>query len=320
MSQKNDKVDLAWGNPYFLLETLDRHYTQKLAPFNIKGMVYAPDAGFERLVELTKQVIRDAMGLEYKHVIITHGATHAINTALRIYKKHAHDYFSDYVYTPDFGFPYYSDMIERAGFVRKNIAESNFANDDIMLIDSPNNPTGRQYTMGNDLAIWDAVYHNKIYNASPTQPYHGVMVGSYSKLLGLTGARVGWIATNNDRLASQIQDYALKDLSTLSVPSQGLIIDILQQIDLQRFMAVGGGYLNDNKEVFNEINYLFAGQNIPEVGMFHVVQTDEIAKDLFRRCQIEFIELDRETIRFSLGQTRTNMKEAVKRIIQEDKG
>ncbi len=314
--------DMAWVNPYILLDILDDHYTQRLAPFHIKSMIYGPDRGSEELIKPTHQIILETTGLDYQNIIITTGATQAINILLRVLKKEER---FDTVETPPHGFPYYKGMIEKAGYKRVYDIDSlkAFNPSSIKLIDSPSNPQGNQYgdDFGSELnTILYSAYHNKIYtNDLTTYPKHHAMVGSYSKLLGITGARIGFIATNLHALSKKCTKECLMENSTISIPSQELIVDIMNKIDLEDFMMAGKNSLDRNREELSKIEYLFDNQCVPKVGMFYCAQADKKALKILEKCGIKYIDLGDDYIRLSLGQTNKITKEAIKAILKEDK-
>lgn len=321
------KLDFSWGNPYFLLEILDSEYRQTLAPYNIKKMSYAPDIGMEKLVKMTREVIKHTSGLEYKYVIITNGATQAISSILKYYR---HGGRKDFVITNEFTFPFYPDMIKNCG-LRHVKAEDPFnrriplgyAGSPVWLIDSPSNPEGKVFKTdpisgGYKDVIWDAVYHNRIYsNRLSEWPFHEIMVGSYSKLLGVTGARIGFIATDNDFLAQNLTNYSLIDTATISVPSQSMIIDILSNIDLDIFMNLGRRSLDLNRENFQKIEYLFDGQEVKDIGMFYFVKPEKKALEILDDAGVSYVKM-RDHIRLSMGQTNQVTEKGIQAILKRD--
>lgn len=312
------EYNFAWGNPYFLLEILDRQYTQSLVLNDIKSMAYGPDEGLEETIDAVRYTIKKTMGLEYKHILITNGATQGINTILRCLAKNG----AKHVLTGKYGYPYYGNMIEKAGLNRIKGLDSTFpATTTIKLIDSPCNPFGEQVrgSWGTN-TVWDSVYHNNVYTNNLTKkPSHSVMVGSFTKLLGIAGARVGYIATNSEKEYKMYKNESLYDLATISIPSQNLIIDILNNIDLDDFVKRGNLSLCDNREEFSKIRHIFDNQQVQETGMFYCVKADKKAIDLLDKCGIIFIRLDDEYIRLSLGQTNNLTKNAINAILKGDR-
>ena len=319
------KFNFGWGNPYFLLDILSEMYVGTNQP-NIHSLIYGPYEGIPSLIEHTHKVIAQTTGQKYKHILITNGASSAVNCLLRKFKREG----GESVYTTQYGYPSYEEMIKRAGLKRVNNLDAPMLNlglsrdllkvQAIRLIDSPENPMGQQYTGGNaDRDIWDGVYHNQIYTqAFNVQPKHKYFVGSYSKLLGVAGARVGFIATNDTMAYEGLLAEVRNELTGVSRPSQELIVSILKSVDLNRFMLRGLGSLCYNKEEFQKIEYLFDGQPVNEVGMFYCAKADPKAVSTLERAGVEYVRLDDETIRLSMGQTRQVVKDGIKAILKED--
>ena len=319
------KWDMAWGNPYFLLDILDNVYTVhtfSMGP-TVSDMIYGPYEGMPALIQETHKVIKQIAGQKYNHILITNGASNAINTTLRHFKSRG----GNIVYTTKYGYPAYEEMIKRAGLVR--IRDLNAAplelgampNQTIRLIDSPENPFGEHFTGGdasND--IWDAAYNSPIYTSFHLfkQPKHKIHIGSYSKLLGVAGAWVGYIATNDSTLYEALVQESRNDLTGPSRPSQKFVLDILKKVDLENFMSLGKTYLNYNKEQFQKIEYLFDGQPVNEIGMFYCIKPHPKALALLDKVGVGYTRLDDDTIRLSMGQTREVVKEGIKAILKGD--
>ena len=320
------KYNFGWGNPYFLLDILSDTYVQGQYHTDLKKLIYGPYEGIPTLIEETHKVIAQTTGQKYNHILITNGASSAVNCLLRKFKRDG----GQVVHTTKYGYPSYEEMINRAGLKRVRNLDAPMVNlglsrdlmtiQAIRLIDSPENPMGEQYTGGDDYRdIWDGVYHNKIYTQySHLQPKHKYFVGSYSKLLGVAGARVGFIATNDTLAYEGLLAEARNELTGVSRPSQELIVNILKTIDLNAFMNRGFHVLGYNKEEFQKIEYLFDGQPVNEVGMFYCVKADPKAVNILDNAGVEYVRLDDETIRLSMGQTREIVKDGIKSILKED--
>jgi len=281
---------------------------------------YGSTEGFKVLQDQIKDVIKTTTGFEYKHVLITAGATHAINCVFRYSKEEGYGW----VGMNKYGYPLYDNMVKYSNLMRvKNgpLMSDMEKNDKIFyLIDSPGNPMGNQSTKDSGIVYWDAVYHSKIYNADLNKyPKHDAMIGSTSKLLGIPGARIGWFATNSDNLYGEVSTVLRADTVTISQPSQLLVMNILSTIDLDQFIRRGHYALADNKEDMQEIMHLFDGQEIPNVGMFWCVKPDSKALDILKNAGVIYTQLDHETIRISLGQTRKVTQEAIQSILKEDR-
>lgn len=311
--------DMSWGNPYFLLDILSKQYIQRMHYHDIANMSYAPDEGFADLVNLTKEAIAISTGLKYNYVIITAGATQALNSILKLEKSIG----KETVLMNQYGYPYYTDMVKNIGLRRAPINTHTIGNHAFVILDSPSNPLGIQgmeYEDEHKDLYWDAVYHNNIYNAMMFKiPKHKAMVGSYSKLLGITGARIGWIATNDVMFYKLIRNVSVKDTATVSVPSQKMVIDILQHIDLEKFIHMGQFSLNSNRGEFQRIEKFFDGQPVPKIGMFYCAKSNPQAQRLLEKCGIHYVKLDDDMIRLSMGQSNMLTYKAIQHVLKEDR-
>lgn len=324
------EFDLGWGNPYFLLEILDQETISFKKSIDYRMMTYEADVGNPKLIKRIKEITSDLTGNDYKYILITNGATQALNIIMRVWER---DRNLLQCTTSRFGYPYYPGMIDKTTTMHHNQVED-LANhkltkdgDDMMIIDSPSNPFGVQisgniFVNGKSNIVWDAVYHNPIYAASKfDQPIHEVHVNSFSKLLGVTGARVGWIATNDEFDYKRFCEESLMENATVSRPGQDMVLDILKSINLEKFMTKGRIYLDNNRETMNKLSSLL-GEDVPHKGMFYCVQTDQKMFDIFDKAGVKYVRIDkgsRKFIRLSLGQTCDILSKAVKAVKNIDR-
>jgi aspartate/methionine/tyrosine aminotransferase len=194
------------------------------------------------------------------------------------------------------------------------------------LVDSPTNPAGDLvlYSDIKNNIIWDSVYHNPVYiNTLPVIPDHRVNCGSYSKVFGLTGLRVGWIATHSDKDYEAFLAENTYENCTISVPSQELLLDIYDNIDLNNFMKSAKYRVNNNREMWDRVKPLFDNQEIPANGMFYSAWADPIARKLLDKLGFIYVEMDAEGkdkfLRFNLAQTNDITNKAIKYMIKETK-
>jgi aspartate/methionine/tyrosine aminotransferase len=324
----NNTYCFGWGEGYCVREALKHYYKRKsYRPINIKGLGYAADEGDPELIEYTRQFIKENTGIDYKYIIITNGTTGALNVVLRALAKNES---KDLCYTHKYCFPYYPHIVEKNGYehltgLYKN-HESQLAREGAVgIVDSPSNPEGDLllYSDHKNNIIWDSVYHNDVFlNTIPVKPDHRVNCGSYSKCFGLTGVRVGWIATNSKSDYEMFKKENLYETCTISVPSQELMKDILTNTDLDKFMTSARYRVNNNREMFDRIVYLFDGQAVPENGMFYVAWASPYVQKLLDKLGILSVQMDQQGkdkfLRFNLAQTNDITNKAIKYIIKED--
>lgn len=312
------ELDFGWGNPYFLLNVLSNHKSVLHSVVDTKKCSYGPDQGSVELIQQTREVIKKTTGQSYKHILITHGATGAINSILRFMKETG----SDTVRTNKFGYPFYEEMIRKAGLNREHtLVAPRPPHKSFALIDSPSNPEGKQSVFGSVYTdVWDSVYHNKIYTENLwIIPGHHIMVGSYSKLLGITGARVGWIATNDIEAYEALLKDHLHELATINLFSQIAISNLLDNLDLDLFIVQGKKSLDDNKTQMQKIEYIFDNQPVQKNGMFYLAQADKDAVKLLKKCNVKYVDLGDNYVRLNVGQSKEMVDNLILTIHKEDK-
>tara|TARA_R100000951_G_scaffold7705_1_gene7198 strand:- start:8587 stop:9570 length:984 start_codon:yes stop_codon:yes gene_type:complete len=320
--------DFGWGEPFCVREALKHYYKRKtFRPIDIDSMGYAPDAGNLELLAITRQFIKETTGIDYRHILITNGTTGALNVVLRALAKAEG---KEVCYTHRYNFPYYSEIIEKNGFVQKmglyKEHERNLSPDNVLgIVDSPSNPEGDllAYSDHKNNIIWDSVYHNHVFiNQIPMKPDHRVNCGSYSKVFGLTGARIGWIATNDTADFELFKKENTYETCTVSCIGQEFIIDIINNTDLANFMRSAKYRVNNNRELFDKIAYLFDGQAVPENGMFFAAWATPYSIKLLDKLGVLYVKMDEDGknqyLRFNLAQTNEITKKAIKYILKED--
>lgn len=313
------KFDLGFGYPICVKEVLDLMYTPRIDN-SIMTLDYPQYEGKQELINYIRSLTVK------KYIIITNGATQAINIALRSFKKAEN---RSIVNTNQYTFPYYSFMINKADFEHRNNSIVDFKNSDsvLNLIDMPSNPYGIMHEIKDPFnnTIWDSVYNNKTYvNERINRSVDcRVEVNSVSKMLGISGVRIGWIATDS------IADYNLfyKEIQAencgLSVLSQDLVIDIFNKLDQEAFFTIAQGRVNYNRSEFLKLNSFLDGQDVPSNGMFYCAWVDNKGVDIIDKANVNYItletELKRKLIRFNLAQNNEVTKKAIKAIQTADK-
>src|SRR5271167_2558684 len=109
------EFNMQWGDPFIvrqaLVETL-RLSSPVFTP-QYKEMSYPQHVGNPKLIRQLKKLTERQSGTKFKHLIVTNGATGAINAALYSLK----DFDTDYVVTNKRYFPMFPAMISMADMV-----------------------------------------------------------------------------------------------------------------------------------------------------------------------------------------------------------
>ncbi len=323
-----EEFKFCWGEPYCVKEALKHYYKKKYHAYvDIDSVKYQPYDGDPELIKLTKQFVKETTGIEYKHLIITNGTTSALNIVLRSLQRR-HGYKTCYIHKYHFSF--YPTIISKNNYQQKiglyqnhelELSQKNV----LAMVDSPSNPMGDflLYTDNYNNIIWDSVYHNPVFiNTIPVKPDHRANCGSYSKCFGITGARVGWIATNSDEDYLLFKEENMYETCSVSYLSQNFVLDLMQNTDIDAFMKSSRYRVNNNREMFDRICYLFDGQAVPENGMFYAVWASPYTVKLLDKLNVKTIQMDAlgndKFLRFNLAQTNDLTKRAIRYIIKED--
>lgn len=328
------KFDLAWGESVVVRQALalnvGGYQSRVYSPFELQKMGYTDHYGDPQIVELTREVIKRQTGMDYNHILLTNGASGGLSVALRAYAKRGHDVV---LTNPPPFYPLYPVIFEAAGLSHITLRE--FLPDSarpIFLLDSPSNPLSAINSGVGLIAsysiplVWDAVYSNKIYAPGCRNPgsIADVMIGSYSKLLGTNGIRLGWLATNDSILFERFKSLVDAEYAGLSAPSQEVLLSILQNIDWEGFERSAKLRLDANRGEWQRLEKYFDGQEVNKDGMFFYGPMDKAAKKLFTNAGISWVSGTRagdtdEFGRFNLAQDCGMILQAVLAVLRADK-
>lgn len=330
-STLNKKFDLSWGNSVSVRQAFLETISGGAASFGYKeleAMNYPAHEGDEELLELTKEVIFRQTGQKYDYVLLTNGATGGVTIALRAFHQQGYDVC--HIEEPPF-FPLYPTMVYASGF--KSYSYGLLKEDThkvVRLIDSPSNPMGdiKIGVWRTDLEtkiIWDAVYHNNVYTSIRIEPLdHDVAVGSYSKLTGLNGIRIGWIATNDGLLYHRLRDLVTAEYAGLDVPSMQILLKYLKDFYWDSFEMNAQYKLNWNREQWSKLEKYFGDQPMSPHGMFYYAPMDKACKKLLEKSGVTWMPgsscgTNDGYGRFNIGQDNKTIMRAVKEILKNDK-
>lgn len=250
-------INAAIGEPYFLQEAL-RFFYPLFGEFKTDAFKYPASEGMAALREaIVAEPGHHLSGFDPRNVVITAGAKQGLLAALHSFK---HEQF-DTATMPAPYWPSLPGLINRAGmsFVPYPTSRSQY----VQLLTVPNNPTGNhipevesRLKWSNQPLIWDAVYAAPLYGSySPLNA--DAIVGSASKIYGLSGLRVGWAAFRNPDLAAAASLYAETTTSGVSTLAQQYMLQFLRRVDAERgwfesLRGIAANTLVKNAGMFNQ--------------------------------------------------------------------
>lgn len=325
------KHDFAWGDTRGIREIMSNMLYEKgldkSFPWHHFG--YPPHEGEGKLISYTRQLIRKITGHEYKYVLITNGATHALSAYIAAVKNE----FTKSMNTHPLYFLFYPGIAKNHG-LKHEVSDQIYTDfQTIGIIASPSNPEGKVYIGGpRDNIIWDAAYYTPAYCGQGSKnaleciqmiPKHEAMAGSFNKLTGLNGLRVGWLATDDQRIYEKALYWTEHDICGVSYPSQWMALQIIKYVDLDVFFSSAKDLIDSNKTEMQKLSYLFGNQDIPEIGMFALFEIDKKLKKLLEKASVNFMAGSacgdvRDSARFNLANMNQATKEMVKAVLKAD--
>lgn len=207
-------VDLGLGQPSFSTpSSILNHLKKNIHEWDLG---YSPNAGLPQLRKLIAE--NSGVNVSADQVCVTVGAEEALFSILMVTLNPG-----DEVLIPDPGFPAYQSLVKITGGIPRKyplLRENNFSlnhqeikntvspKTKVILINSPNNPTGAVYSKQelkklaeftkekNILIISDEVYNDLYFEEKPDSVAKyiscSVVINSLSKTYSMTGWRIGW--------------------------------------------------------------------------------------------------------------------------------
>jgi len=313
-------IDLKFGDPALIRRTLIN--IEGLMPM---GMGYKMDSYQSGvLVYWVKDYYKSKFNLDYKHIILTHGANGGLHCVINAIKD-KYDVF----YTNELAFGWYKRIMDREGVRNlkvKDLRKETHDFNSCYIVDSPNNPWGDQVINSNlnprDV-IWDSVYASPIFinEGVLTAPEHNIMVGSLSKIFGLSGLRIGWVGTNDDSVASKVLENSISFYCGISTPSLEMASTIVCTTKLDRFEKIAKLDLDIVRENFNKLKNIF-NLEVPSNGMFYMGVLDKKNKQILEKAEVLGLIMTsidgNEYIRFNMADKEIKTNNAVKSILKAD--
>ena len=332
------KYDLGWGNSVCVREAFLEVDFSAPVSFSSKDLMkfdYPVHEGDPELVEMTKAIVKRQTGNEYKYIILTNGATGGVVISLRMFKTLGFD--NVITRNPPY-YVRYPGMMRSTGL--KHATEDQYINEyrskfihekNAILLDLPSNPQGLTTSVDPldviDTTVIDGVYFNRVYmpdlKVIRAIPKHDIMIGSYSKLTGVNGLRVGWIATNNENYCNYIKELVTSEYCGLSTSTSIILKQKLKDLDWPAFERRARLKLDNNRTEWQKLEKYFGDVIVEDVGMFYYGPMDKHCKALFEKAGVKWTNgaamgTNDDFGRFNLGQDNKMISEVVKAIIKTD--
>jgi aspartate/methionine/tyrosine aminotransferase len=315
---KMKQFDLRFGDPVLIRGRLKNLHT--ISDVNIG---YRMDDECEKsIIKWVKSYYKKQFNIDYKHVILTHGANGGLDVVVRCTS-------TDVYFVNELAFAWYERVLRLNGARHIKVKDLEDEKGDwssTYIVDSPNNPWGRQVLNPNlnprDV-VWDSVYASPAFvKGALAYPDHHVMVGSMSKIFGLSGLRIGWVGTNDDLLASRVYENTLTAYCGLSTPSLEIANTVLERTDFDQFQKVVKLHLDFARDDFNKLRNIFNLES-PDNGMFYMGVLDSKNKEILNKSGVlgvEFNSMDgNQYLRLNMADDPDKTSKAIRAILKADK-
>jgi len=254
--------NLAIGEPYFLQEALESFYPT-YGVVNRHAHKYPLSQGLAALQYAI--IAEEGHHLKgFKHVVITAGAKQGLLAAFAGLKGGG----VTGVILQEPYWPSLPGLIQRGGltvmpssltYLGAQAGLVYQSEQVAQLVVLPNNPTGTDVKKPNSDygdVVWDAVYASPLYgDYNPVDA--DIIVGSLSKIYGLSGLRIGWAAFKDPKAAREAALYVESTTSGISSIAQNYALGFLQKVQTERnwfefLRGIAADTLRKNAGVFNQ--------------------------------------------------------------------
>ncbi len=331
---------MSWGDPACVREVFLRWCSLKYSIDQENGG-YRFGPKCKSLEDKVRNLSKELLGIQHKYIIVTNGAIQGLDAALSFFKNIPYEAYPgcpehsilkcEFAITRRLYFPHYPKIIEKNGLkhIKWMTAYAAAHGECTEIADSPSNPEAIIGDVSDlpEKVIWDAVYNNPVYKNLITPPItHNLAIGSFGKLFGLPGLRIGWVGTNDKNIYEYISNHIEITTCGVSTPSQIMIEEILTKPSwMPMFFQQAKEAINSNKTEILKVKHLFEGQIPGEDGMFFFPEVDPKALKILSKAGIQFTpgkvcgDSSGSHIRLNMAQTNEITNWAVKAILKADK-
>lgn len=290
--------------------------------FEKNSTKYPSINGREELVHLLQRRFP-----EWNHVVITNGAKQAILAAYYALKESENKF--RIVNDGRLYWPSHPTLARMANLIWADGSAPTSTS--ISLVTTPGNPFTYPHDVGQTYDIWDAVYASTPYGWDKLAPKARIRIGGAAKELGVPGLRVGWLLTNDPKLAELAKQYVEFTTSGVSNYSQLLAVECLR--DIENFPFVWEAHCKDvrrkimeNRSVLDvELAEFLSDQEMSTSGMFTYITFEDPAKAqaALKAANVKFVpgvacgDPTKGAYRVSLGNPESYHQEAIIKLAKE---
>lgn len=223
-------INLAIGEPVVLQRAMSPFYPT-MALFHADDEHYQSPQGIDDLRLLLRAFLPHQPKTE-PFIVVTNGAKQALAAAMYAMRKVRGVKLASAraPYWPSF-----ATLAEQNGLTWSHWPSPG-DNSEVSIVTWPNNPTGCEPGFGprklpdHPHVIWDAAYASYVYRWDYEAPRHDIGIGSLAKSFGVSGARIGWLWTDDEELARAASMYVEMTTSGVSAMAQRFTQFLLHRV------------------------------------------------------------------------------------------
>jgi len=266
--------------------------------WNDGAACYTQNAGLPQLRKAVadRQHQEDGYSYTVDNVIITIGVQNAVYSSIKTLAKLGTKrvlipsiHFGIYKKIPaEFGLEVLTYPLKDDFSINLQALEMMLQKDDVMILNTPSNPTGRVYSdeelkalsallkkrLTEGYVISDEIYGQLVYEGERFSSFskyfsRTIVVDGISKSGAVAGLRVGWVITQNEKLAKAITSNNANVISTPPTPNQWAAIPITKGDTKGTIQLYNNTLLENRNKVVAFLEKMNIPYNVPR-GSFYI--------------------------------------------------
>lgn len=232
-------INLAVGEPGVLQDLFTVHFQHGLRLRTEPYQAYPEPGGLSHLRDELRRYTNQENPYQTPHIVVTNGAKQALLAAYYAYRKLKN--LTAFSHRRP-AWPSHRTLAELAGYTHffsfhPDTVDAKLREHTLIVNTSPNNPDGSIDKTECD--IFDAAYAHAMYGFdwATDVPKHETSVHSAAKLFGLSGDRIGWLATSNPEIARLASEYVEATTSGVALAVQHRLFSFMTTVRDDRLTA-----------------------------------------------------------------------------------
>lgn len=290
--------------------TIDMNWIKSSLDLNTKALQhYSPNDGNSKLVE----TIKAKFHLQNHNVLITPGGMAALDLIISSLSD------DQTFWLPTYHWGSWNKIVQLQNKKIEAFDDFNLnafnPSEGVVMLCFPSNPTGYQPELSdikdfimkckkNNVTILLDMPYFYLFNEFNTDiseliPDNVIISCSFSKSVGLSGYRIGYVATKNKELYTDLRIRSLYKYNSISTVAQQIILDLLTEgtTQIEQYKQETIQHIKKNIDFLLENNLLFDNYTKTPVGPFAIIKRDY---DTLMKYNISSVPLNKFVLKPSI--------------------